>query len=305
MHELFRFRFGAGNNSAASPSGIPVFMPVLSGSDGDEIWESNEVAEHGFKNDFIYARSNSLLMLHTSIRDDAGNLEAITHAAYVKLLEESHRHGYKDVLRTWNYLPDINAGAGDSERYRQFAAGRSKAFEQQGFEIDNLPAGTAIGTAAGTPLSITLLCSTNPAERIENPRQVSAYKYPRQYGPRSPSFSRAVLMGANQPVLLISGTASILGHETVHTDDLANQTKETVANISVLKDTTEAQAKLTAADSQGCLRLYVRNASDLEEVLENLQPLLNDGSHLVALQGDICRSDLLLEVEAVYLERSL
>ena len=46
---------------------------------------------------------------------------------------------------------------------------------------------------------------------VENPRQVSAYRYPREYGPQSPTFARALLPPSPRVPLLLSGTASIDG----------------------------------------------------------------------------------------------
>jgi hypothetical protein len=59
---------------------------------------------------------------------------------------------------------------------------------------------------------------------------VSAYDYPRQYGPAAPSFSRAAL--TPDPLLLISGTASIVGHASVHLGDVTAQLEETLANLA-------------------------------------------------------------------------
>ena len=72
---------------------------------------------------------------------------------------------------------------------------------------------------------------------IENPRQTSAYHYPPKFGKHSPIFSRACSGAARQrPSLFISGTASIVGHETIHPGDVRAQTRETMANINALLD---------------------------------------------------------------------
>ena len=72
---------------------------------------------------------------------------------------------------------------------------------------------------------------------LENPRQVAAYRYPRQYGPQSPTFARAMLppAGSDMP-LLLSGTASVVGHETRHPGDVLAQLDETFANLDSLLD---------------------------------------------------------------------
>jgi chorismate lyase/3-hydroxybenzoate synthase len=139
---------------------------------------------------------------------------------------------------------------------------------------------------------------------VENPRQVSPYRYPETYGPRSPTFSRAALadIGDGNVALFISGTASIVGHETVHHGDVREQTRETLRNL---------QAVIDAANSRGTARfalaeldcvIYVRHPADTEAVREVLEGALGADApmarHAVYLEADICRSDLLVEIEA-------
>jgi len=127
---------------------------------------------------------------------------------------------------------------------------------------------------------------------------VSAFEYPRQYGPRSPSFSRAVLTENN--TLLVSGTASILGHESVHDSELMNQATETAANINALCEAALATLDTTDSFKHSKLRIYIRNPEDHDPAIAGLHSLLVDNTDYVVLVGDICRSNLLLEVEAVY-----
>jgi len=305
LHEIFRFSFGNKQSYKSASATINVPLRVLEDSCQDEIWECDEPVRHGTDNDVLFAESDSLLMLHIHTPvSDASDITAKTAQLYSVLLESASQRGFPDIARTWNYIPQINSGDGDSERYRQFSAGRAQAFERNGYQTDCLPAGTAIGGEDDIPLHITILCTRSANQRIENPRQISAYEYPRQYGPRSPSFSRAVLLDTSQPLLLISGTASILGHKSMHTDQLIRQCEETATNIVTLRDAADSTADLTHSSDAGCLRLYLRHPEDYAEAVESLQSLLSDGCHLIALQGGICRIDLLVEVEAVYRERS-
>ena len=73
----------------------------------------------------------------------------------------------------------------------------------------------------------------SPGEPVDNPRQVAAGAYPATCGPKAPSFSRAMLVdaGGGRRGLLVSGTASIVGHQSVHADVVAAQTEETLENL--------------------------------------------------------------------------
>lgn len=206
------------------------------------------------------------------------------------------------ILRIWNYLPEINRELDGVERYRSFNGARQTAFHAfRRATRGNVPAACALGSAAGSGLVVYFIASRTAATPIENPRQVPAYDYPREYGASSPTFSRAALAGSDGDTLLfVSGTASIVGHRTQHAGDVRAQTRETVQNLETLV----AQANLAAgreAFSTRALRYkaYLRNAADLAVVAAEVDTALKPGRPVVYLLADICRSDLLVEIEAV------
>jgi enamine deaminase RidA (YjgF/YER057c/UK114 family) len=135
---------------------------------------------------------------------------------------------------------------------------------------------------------------------IENPRQISAYAYPADYGPRSPTFSRAsVCRIGDDDVLFLSGTASIVGHRTVHPGDVVAQTRETVRNIEAMiaeANRVAPQAGFTLGNL--CYKVYVRHPADVGAIREALQRSLGASARLIFLRADICRQDLLVEIEA-------
>ena len=62
------------------------------------------------------------------------------------------------------------------------------------------------------PLAIGFLAGRAVPRHFENPRQVPAFEYPAQYGPRPPSFSRATAVKAGEGRwIFISGTAAVVG----------------------------------------------------------------------------------------------
>jgi chorismate lyase / 3-hydroxybenzoate synthase len=135
---------------------------------------------------------------------------------------------------------------------------------------------------------------------VENPRQVSAYHYPQQYGTHSPVFSRAALVRHRGSLaLFISGTASIVGHRSAHVGDIAAQTRETLLNIDALLSEANAAAGGAHFDL-GALtgKVYVRRPADLPVIRAQLAPALAAGARFIYLQADICRQDLSVEIEA-------
>jgi chorismate lyase/3-hydroxybenzoate synthase len=226
--------------------------------------------------------------LGTYVTHDDDDVERAARIAYDEILRTTRERGYPHLIRVWNYLRDINAGEGEAERYKRFCAGRHDAFDAVQWRNDQLPAASAVGIRE-RGLIIHYLAAREPGRQIENPRQVSAYAYPPQYGRRSPSFARATLFG---DTLFIAGTSSIAGHETRHAGDLRAQLDETLLNL----DTIARAAGRTLADLTH-VKLYLRNGGDVE-IAKSVAAAM-PGAKLLVVEADICRRELLLEIEAV------
>ena len=147
-------------------------------------------------------------------------------------------------------------------------------------------------------LQIYWLAAREGGTGFENPRQMSAWRYPRQYGIKAPTFARATRAPTARPQVYISGTAAIVGHASHHHDDLAAQIVETLANI----DSVLAAAQIAPAERFGAgavLKVYVRRAEDVEAANELLRDKLPELAGALLLQGDVCRSELLIEIDGV------
>jgi chorismate lyase/3-hydroxybenzoate synthase len=231
-------------------------------------------------------------------------LARLAERAYRDLFDALKQTGCPHLLRVWNYLPQINGDGGGLERYRQFNIGRQQAFLDAGqAAFEGAPAACALGIRQGA-LCIRFLAGQIAPLPVENPRQVSAYRYPETYGPRSPTFSRAALagLGGGETALFISGTASIVGHETVHLGDVQAQAGETLRNLSAVIAAANAQTSARFELPRLEAVVYVRHVADapvvrrvLEEALGTEAPTVRQA---VYLEADICRQDLLVEIEA-------
>jgi chorismate lyase/3-hydroxybenzoate synthase len=234
----------------------------------------------------------------------SGGMQAAARRAYADVFEVLARGATPHLLRLWNYFPAINADGGGTERYRQFNVGRQQAFLDGGRSaFEGAPAACALGTSEG-PLRVYFLAGRRPPRSIENPRQVSAYRYPEAYGPRSPTFSRAALaeIDASRMALFISGTASIVGHATLHAGDVRRQTVETFDNLAAVRAAAAGHAGRQFAASSLSYTVYLRHPSDLAAVRELFEDAVGveslAASGALYLQADICRADLLVEIEA-------
>lgn len=254
----------------------------------------------------IYTRGNEHILFGVIEIDEADHaksaggsaLRTATDAAYRKIFAALVAANHPHLWRIWNYIPHINDAEAGLERYRQFNIGRQQAFEALQLSSDASPAASALGTHGGK-LSIAFLAGRIAPERIENPRQISAYDYPRKYGPRSPIFSRAAMVAdAQQRMLFISGTASIIGHETRHIGDVAEQTRESLANIAVLVQQANTSASTAMALADLTYRVYIRDPQHGPLVQQVFNAVVGASTRASYVQADICRADLLVEIEA-------
>jgi len=272
-----------------------------------EIWHGNEPLTSGRHDAIRYRRGKTLLFGHASLDETAVDargartpLQAATETAYRSILDLLETCGHYSVLRFWNYFPAINQESHGMERYRQFNIGRRDAFLARGHPVlGSVPAASALGSAGGG-LRIAFLAARASVAHVENPRQISAYHYPEQYGPSSPTFSRATLVRlGGRDMLFISGTASIVGHQTLHRGKAAAQTRESLENIAAV--VTEANRRAPGAGFRLdalAYKVYVRHPEHLDSVRKEMARFIGAPVTAVFLQADICRADLLVEIEA-------
>lgn len=267
-----------------------------------EVWLSRAPVRRGVDGAIRYAVSGEFLFGLVTCAPGAGALRDLAHRAYGDIFAMLDRHEFPHVVRFWNYFPRINEDEGGVERYRLFNIGRGAAFEAAGRCLaQSIPASCALGTDAGDPLTVYFVAARERGIAVENPRQVSAYRYPPEYGAHSPTFSRATLcLAGTVPILFVSGTASIVGHRTVHAGDVVAQTRETLANLEAVF--AEANRRLRPGSfslRDASCKVYVRHAADAHAVRRELVAVLGDGADANLLRADICREDLLVEIEAV------
>ena len=291
---------------AGDPRLITVPLPQLGGERLFEAWLGERRVTTGFSGDMGYACSDDLLMGHLATREaDHGGIEQAARAVYDAAIELVRSSGFPHFLRMWNYIPDINHEERRLERYKSFCIGRHGAFESKGLTSGSLPAATGVGSRS-RELLVYFLAAREPGSQVENPRQVSAFNYPPRYGPKSPAFSRAVTKRwGDDTHLYISGTASIVGHESRHGDDLASQLFETLDNMeSLIRRAHEKRGVgISTIADLSLLKVYVRRGHDTGRVREHIRARVGESVPSVYLKGDLCRSDLLLELEGLYTGR--
>lgn len=295
--------FGFGNDAPHSDDPRYLRVPLQPhGASPFEVWRSNGPIRSGRDGDIAWSTDGQLLFGAIELDEHEIGIEAAAERIYAQLIAFQARSATPKLLRIWNYLDAITLGEGDTERYRQFCVGRARGMGD--FDTSNLPAATAIGRCDDQrTLQVYWLAACEAGTPVENPRQVSAYRYPREYGRQSPSFARAMLPPADGHMpLLLSGTASVVGHATQHVGELLAQIEETFTNFDALLGAARQRAPwLPAQFGPGTrLKVYVRDRDDLPLVAAALEQRFGDRVPRVLLHAAICRRELCMEIDGVH-----
>jgi enamine deaminase RidA (YjgF/YER057c/UK114 family) len=252
-----------------------------------------------------------------------GNILQQSKSAFeqMKNILDSENMNFSHVVRQWNYIEKITGDAivedGLKQNYQVFNDIRGIYYDTSEF-THGYPAATGIGmNYGGVVLEFIAVESTGTIAvmPIQNPFQVDAHQYSnsvlvgepiKDISQKSPpKFERAKLLSkkeSNTYLIYISGTAAIRGEETVGENDVERQTKVTIENISNLVSPGNLERYGARVGSEphppSYFRVYVKNESDLPKVKKICAPFFKEapGEYLIS---DICRDDLLVEIEAV------
>jgi enamine deaminase RidA (YjgF/YER057c/UK114 family) len=156
--------------------------------------------------------------------------------------------------------------------------------------------------------------SNESSHAIDNPLQISAHAYSQQVlinpdkaqHKTTPKFERArhVICADESQMLYISGTAAIRGEESCQAG-IEEQTALTMENIAKLaeKETLEMYGVKNAAELEyKMLRIYLKHNINLE-VVKNWFKLHYPTTPKTFLLADICREELLIEIEGIAAEK--
>jgi enamine deaminase RidA (YjgF/YER057c/UK114 family) len=227
---------------------------------------------------------------------------------------ENEKMSLNNLIRQWNYIGNILDVKDGYQNYQIFNEVRNDYYSR--FRtVKGYPAATGVGMKHGGVILDFCAVDLNDSLKIkavENPNQVNAYNYGQQVlmGLRdkdkstkhAPQFERALLVANNHDAYLhISGTASIIGQETIGKDDIGKQTVVTLENIKKLTETERLRSIISdpaiSHEKYSLFRIYIKNQSDFNIV----RRICNEQFPKIPaiyIEADICRDDLLMEIEA-------
>jgi chorismate lyase/3-hydroxybenzoate synthase len=303
---LAHLYFGDSGNTDQDCLSIQTELELLGSNLFAQYWFTDQqISQAKYKN-IRYAHTPQmmfgLIQLSWSSNED---FQALTHKAYCEIYECLLNSSCQHLLRTWNYFPKITATDShqiQKNHYEAFCHGRLQAMHDSGIKTKVYPAATVIGSHNDN-LQIYFLASDTPGTAVENPRQTSAYHYPVEDNQNQPLFSRGLLKTWGQRThFYVSGTASIVGHETLHIDDVCAQLNESINNVEMLVQHANEKhhTQLNAQDDLLYMKVYIRHREDVDQINQVLAAKLSKNTPRALLLGDICRESLLVEIEAFY-----
>ncbi len=229
---------------------------------------------------------------------------------------EQENLSFNNIVRQWNYIGNILEIKDGYQNYQIFNEVRSEFYSKYR-TVTGFPSATGIGMKSGgvyidfCAIDIKKDLKIIP---VNNPNQVNAYQYSQKVlkgliwkgksVKNTPKFERALLISNSHiKTLFVSGTASIIGQETIGKDDVAEQTLVTIENISRLTDRTYL-SQLTGQELSNLkcifIRVYVKDQKDFDKV-RNICREHFPGVPSIYIEADICRDELLVEIEAEYI----
>lgn len=228
---------------------------------------------------------------------------------------------FERVVRTWFYLGGITEVQDGVQRYMEMNRARTdfyrdvqfgKLASAGGLAQGLYPASTGIGMVGEGLLAGCLSLQTHRKDarllHLENPQQTPAFAYHSRYSPRSPKFSRAMALQLGDYLTTwISGTASIVNSESRHLGDIERQVEQTLENIEQLlaPENFLAHGQPGAGAQLGDLakaRVYLKRPEDFPKCKAICERRLGPVPTIYAV-ADVCRPELLVEIEGVAFSR--
>lgn len=258
---------------------------------------------------WLYAGGSACITPSLTCRKQSAN--ALTLARDILEMEKMT---FRNVLRQWNFIGDILeqevTDKGLVQNYQEFNEMRRKWYDRDAFDRD-YPAATGIGTRGGgvrIEFIATSLTSPYSIYSLKNPAQHDAHSYSRDQlvgalRQSTPKFERGKLVCLGEyGYLWVSGTAAIRGESSVPGTAM-DQARVTCQNIDLLISA-ENLKKSGCPDRLTLLgavyiRGYVKHMDDGPAVADYLRETYPDAL-IQVLQADVCRSELLVEVEAEF-----
>ena len=252
----------------------------------------------------IHSRKDKELLSKGIHFPEAGDTGVQARKVFARLQDILDSEGFKvdEIIRQWNYIESITNVSDGIQNYQLFNDARSAFYGSVSWK-HGYPAATGIGcSSGGVTVSVYAVKNGGKMGRpINNPIQIPAHKYSgkvlmdgKDVVKTTPKFERARLLG---DTVFVSGTAAIKGENSEISTDPRLQSEAVI----------EVMEHLVWPENifPGCprfrfeaIRVYVKFEKDIPAIVSTL------GNHwkgipMHFMMADICRPELLLEIEGI------
>lgn len=272
------------------------------------IWSTTSFLE-GNDGGVLFQNENSKVLIGSVQSFSNQSCKLNSESVFEELLLIFNEAGFplNSIVRQWNYIEDILGFDGQEQRYQEFNNARSAVYGNL-FNENGYPAATGIGmNRGGVIIEFIAVQSFNlKSIPINNPCQIAAHTYSKNVlaGEEcvlktTPKFERARYLELfGKKLMFISGTASIIGEKTVGVSNPAEQTEITINNIKQLysKEILDKLSIESINPKYGHARVYVKNRKDFPIIKRTFKGHFGN-LPVVYIIADICRSELLVEIE--------
>ena len=283
--------------------------------------EKNKVAE-GVSNNFHYLTAVTekgkyivACGLHFEMEFSDIHRQSIAAFEQMQLILDNENLSYNNIVRQWNYIEDIVGNTNSNQHYQIFNDVRSAYYNKSIFD-NGYPSATGIGmSCAGVIIDFIAFEPSAGTEivAIKSPVQTDAHHYSKQVlaeniqiteqTSTTPKFERAkIIINAEQGIVYVSGTAAIKGELSAQQYNVAQQTLLTFDNINALvspKNLAEHGIPNVKKTEPQYFRVYLKNREDFKTI-ESIVAKSAGTVPTVVIEADICRPELLVEIEAIY-----
>ena len=271
-------------------------IPSLGSKKIYEIWEVDAKVDHKQYESLNISLSQNHIFGFTIIDNNVSyeELQLTIKKNYANFYKAANQNNM-DIVKIWHYMPELlKVYSSKKTNYSLLCDARESVYKDY-FKDLSYPAATVIGIEGNKILMYFLGASCLKYNVIENKRQVSYYDYPQNIFLEKPMFSRAVRFLAHRSdneKIVISGTASIKGYKSMHNENLKKQLNEAVKNYKTFVDIKNNNTNIC--------RVYLSKSQihHAQIVIKELDKIFKSNNYLL-LQGDICREELLVELEGI------
>ncbi|MDD4516850.1 endoribonuclease L-PSP [Massilibacteroides sp.] len=245
---------------------------------------------------FLFAGGFQGDVMNTSIHEQSGFV-------FNKIERLLHKEGFpiNSIVRQWNYIEQITFFDEKDQHYQSFNNARAAFYKKTEWPL-GYPAATGIGANLGGILidfdAVVIKHPKDVITPIDNRLQVSAHAYSKEVlknaseKKETPKFERAKSLTISEKRLVyISGTAAIRGEDSLKNVGVEEQLRITMENI----------AELTGDSNLSILRVYIKHKDDFSKV-EALMNKLVPEVPVSYMWADVCRDELLIEIEGISID---